>query len=264
MVTLDQAGAGRDFTEIHLPPPRLARAVVHLFVIHNVAEAHSCSSWRIVPDMSPHLLAHFTERGLRVSVVGARTVFVDRPQGTRYFTVGARLVPGTLPLLFKYPATDFIDKSIAIEEISGSRGSELKERLESERSPAVALSLISEFLSQIMDPALQVDWRIRWLQSLAKEQRGRLHVADLAREMGVATRTLRQVAGDTIGLSPKQFARIHRLFAALELGLGESRGWAQVAAATRYADQAHMIREFQSLLGESPEVYRRRSIQGRF
>jgi len=62
-----------------------------------------------------------------------------------------------------------------------------------------------------------------------------------------------------LGLSPKRLLRIERLHRVLANSQGGSVSWAQLAVTCGFADQAHMIREFQELLGESPTAWSSRS-----
>ena len=58
------------------------------------------------------------------------------------------------------------------------------------------------------------------------------------------------------GLSPKEMARVARLRALLAQLASDGRAdWAGLACDFGYADQAHLINEFQSLTGKSPQRY---------
>jgi hypothetical protein len=63
---------------------------------------------------------------------------------------------------------------------------------------------------------------------------------------------------DWVGLTPKQYARLARLRAAIaHLGAREPASWADFAVARGYWDQAHMIHEFTALVGVPPAAFRR-------
>jgi AraC-like DNA-binding protein len=55
----------------------------------------------------------------------------------------------------------------------------------------------------------------------------------------------------SVGLAPKRALRIARLHRALRLADGR-QPWSAAAAAAGYADQAHLTRDMQALLGEGP------------
>ena len=75
-------------------------------------------------------------------------------------------------------------------------------------------------------------------------------MSEAADRLGLATRTLRGIAKDGLGLSPKQYARVERLFRAL--GQTGPATWAERAVRSGFADQAHLVRECRKLLGETP------------
>jgi AraC-like DNA-binding protein len=61
----------------------------------------------------------------------------------------------------------------------------------------------------------------------------------------------RQFAGE-IGMSPKQFVRVARFAAAIDLKRKSNRSWLNIAQELGYFDQMHMIREFRILGGDTP------------
>ncbi len=89
-------------------------------------------------------------------------------------------------------------------------------------------------------------------------RRGDVSIAELARRSGTHTRTLVRLFDHAVGLSPKRFARIVRLQAALR-ALPAGGSWAGVALELGYCDQAHFIREVRELFGTTPrEIMRLR------
>lgn len=86
--------------------------------------------------------------------------------------------------------------------------------------------------------------------------RGELPVTALAAELEVAPRTLLRRFRAATGMTPKQYARIARFWAAARSLMDHDRaGWSRVAAETGYADQAHLTNEFADLLGLSPSRF---------
>jgi AraC-like DNA-binding protein len=63
-----------------------------------------------------------------------------------------------------------------------------------------------------------------------------------------------------VGLSPKAYARVRRLQAALRLLGGGPLGGAHVAAEVGYFDQAHFVRDFESFTGMTPTQYSQQRI----
>jgi AraC-like DNA-binding protein len=76
------------------------------------------------------------------------------------------------------------------------------------------------------------------------------HTAEL---LHVSERHLRVVFADVMGLSPKAYARVERVRAALAR-IGE-RDFARLADELGYYDQSHLTNEFRSVMGVTPGAY---------
>ena len=223
--------------------------------MQQVAAAPGGRTWRVVPDLNPHLIFTVARAGSRVHarcfLVGARSRFADVAMANRILTCGVCLRPGALPHLTRLPSSDFTDRSIPIEAVFGTPGRLLMERLGELAPGRGALSTIAAFLAEVWTgqnrPAsLPID--------------GCSRVQQLAAQAGLPSRTLHSRLTQEIGLSPKRVLRIQRLQRALTLAQDRAAAWPHVAASAGFADQAHMIREFVDLLGESPTAWRRRSV----
>jgi AraC-like DNA-binding protein len=253
MILLDQAGAGATAAR-SFPPPRAQELLVEHFWAQQIRRSPTGRTWWIIPDPNPHMIFVVSREGSRVqarcTLVGPRSRFTDVAMANRILTCGARLRPGALPLLTGFPASDFTDRSVPVETAFGARGRLLMERLGELRSPFRALGMISDFLSHEwtgQNRALRV--------SFGQCTR----VEEMATQAGLPIRTLHGRLMQHVGLSPKRLLRIERLHRALAASQSRSVAWAQVAAISGFADQAHMIREFVDLLGESPSIWRGRS-----
>ena len=72
-----------------------------------------------------------------------------------------------------------------------------------------------------------------------------------ARAIDLSPRQVQRLTAATHGAAPKRLASKYRtLPAATLLGLGEAGNWPGVAHG--FADQAHLIRDFQRFIGQSP------------
>jgi AraC-like DNA-binding protein len=253
VILLDQAGAGADGARF-FRPLRTHEPFIEHFWIQRTRSSPAGNNWRIIPDANPYLIfvaAHENSRvHQRCFLVGPRSRFADVTMADRILTCGARLRPGALPLLTRFSASDFTDRSVSVEDVFGVHGKMLIEQLDELRSPIAAVGIISDFLSH------------RWtvhnrVARLPLDQYTR--VEEMAAQTGWPIRTMRSRLMQHVGLSPKRVIRIERLHRALFGSQYRSVAWGEIAASSGFADQAHMIREFRDLLGESPTVWSRRS-----
>ena len=77
----------------------------------------------------------------------------------------------------------------------------------------------------------------------------------LAQAAGWSRKHLAARFRDEIGIGPKAVARIVRINRAIGEARSAAVGWADIAAGCGFADQAHMTREFQALVGVSPTAW---------
>lgn len=254
MILLDQAGAGAAGTRLFSPSYAQARFVEH-FWSQQPPSGQTGRLWRIIPDANPHLIfvisrEEFGGNCIRCFLVGPRSRFADVAIANRVLTCGARLRPGVLPLLTHLPASDFTNCTVPVEEVFGARGRSLTNRLGETRSSGRAVAALARFLSSELAGHDCVRRFPRGMGSC---------VEGMAREAGMPIRTLHSRLIRYIGLSPKRLLRIERLHRALAGCQDRPVAGAQLAADCGFADQAHMIREFHDLLGESPTAWSRRS-----
>lgn len=84
-------------------------------------------------------------------------------------------------------------------------------------------------------------------------QQGVVRIPQLATESGLGARQFERRFLQTVGMSPKRFARVARFQTALDAKIAAPRrSWSEIAQHLRYYDQMHMIHDFQLLGGATP------------
>jgi AraC-like DNA-binding protein len=85
---------------------------------------------------------------------------------------------------------------------------------------------------------------------------GRIQVGTLAGKIGWSRKHLVTRFNAEIGLGPKTLARVVRFNRVTALAEGRAGGgWADIAAACGYSDQAHLVRDFHDLAGTTPVAW---------
>jgi AraC-like DNA-binding protein len=140
------------------------------------------------------------------------------------------------------PARDVLGRHVGPLEDAVRRVSRFEQRI------AAAEAWIGGFLGEAraQDP---VDRAAR----LLARANGRPAVATLAERAGLSARQLQRRFIEAVGVAPKHYARLHRFAAAIAAReTHPTRPWTDIAHACGFADQAHLIREFQTLSGRAP------------
>jgi AraC-like DNA-binding protein len=165
---------------------------------------------------------------------------------------------GALPFL-GIPLGDLEGAYVGVDEIWGRVGRDLHERLIETSAAASRFRILEEFL--LSRPWLSADRRPGVTAAMgAIEDNPSIRMADIQEVADMSTKRLNTLFRAEVGLSPKAYARVRRLQAALRLlGAGPVSG-ARVAAEVGYFDQAHFVRDFESFTGMTPTQYSQQQI----
>jgi AraC-like DNA-binding protein len=161
--------------------------------------------------------------------------------------------PDGLQRLFSLPTHELTDVACDVHGVLGARMSHLWQILGSLSLFQGRVRVVNEFFLRqaVCSPAANSTSRA---VSNIVQRRGCLDIAWLADAMGVSPRQLARRFMDSVGISPKLFARIVRFQAALESkALHAGKSWTEIAHEFGYFDQMHMIHDFEQLAGGSPK-----------
>jgi AraC-like DNA-binding protein len=157
---------------------------------------------------------------------------------------------GAFPFL-GIPLSDLENAYVGLDAIWGRGGVELHERLIDAPTTEARFGVLESFLVSQRSSVRRHPGVAAAVDAI--EANPSIQMADLRDLVGMTTKRLIALFRAEIGLSPKAYARIRRLQAALRL-LGSMSG-ARVAAEVGYFDQAHFVREFRSFTGMTPTQY---------
>lgn len=156
---------------------------------------------------------------------------------------------------------DLCQRMVDLGDVFGAAGRRLVERVRAAPSWRLRFDLVEAFVAgrDAFAPSPGIAFAYRRLA----ESAGSLGIAALADEIGWSRTHLAGRFRAEIGLGPKRVARMMRFQQACALagpagGATHGGGWAAIAAACGYADQAHLIRDFVEMAGEPPCAWARR------
>lgn len=165
---------------------------------------------------------------------------------------------GAFPFL-GIPLGDIEDAYVSVDDVWGPDGRDLHERLIETSAADVRFRVIEEFLLSRL--ATSLDRHPGVAAAIAAiENDPSVRMADIRDQVGIATKRLVALFRAEVGLSPKAYARVRRLQAALRLLSAGPVGGARIAAEVGYFDQAHFVRDFESFTGMTPTRYSQQRI----
>jgi len=237
----------------HAPTPEL-RADVACYWTAVTSDAN-----RILPDGCVDIL--FDMHKGRAEVAGVMTRAVVTPEGTRSSFLGVRFKPGAAFRMLGVSARETRDGTPLLDELWGRVGRELAQRIFEGRTLTERLAILNQTLTR--HGVRTRDPRVMRAVSQISQTHGATRMATLAAELGLGVRQLERLFDEHVGIGPKMLARVVRMQHAVK-GLGRAP-MASLSRASGYADQAHMIRDFEALAGVSPgELCRERAMSHLF
>jgi AraC-like DNA-binding protein len=166
-----------------------------------------------------------------------------------------RLLPIVAHRLLRERMSLFYGQVVDLEAVFGVEARRLSQRLAAAPNSAVRFAIVEHFLlrrlnEHAINPALaEAVIRLR-------ASGGSLPIRDLAVEIGYSGKHMITLFRDAVGATPKVYARLLRLERAVKMiHKAQRAGWAEIALACGYYDQAHFIREFRQFTGDTPTAF---------
>ncbi len=229
---------------------------------------------RVLPDGAMQLVVNLRDQPMRVFDRHRPSTHVALPSAiltgpTAEFniisaadtasTVGVSFRPGGAAAFLGMPPAELFDRDLDLATAWGQCfADEVRNRtLECESAAARLDGLDALLLRQWrgLDVTHRaVDWAVR-----ALSQRTAPPVADIVGRVGMSHRRFIELFHAAVGLTPKRFSRLQRFQDLLRSAHAtHEQGWADLAAACGYSDQAHLTHDFRAFSGLTPSDYLRR------
>lgn len=253
-----------------LPRPDLAHIVKCVWNYESTAGEREGRPERIVPDGNPELIVHYghpfseitAERGKqaqpRAFLMGqmTRPLALDPTKGAPGI-MGVRFHPAGVRAMIGASMDEFTNRRLRIADVAPAATESLVDQIATALTAAERAAILQNFVAEraACHARFQDVDVARWIARLAYA-RGRLSIADLARDADLSPRQLERRFAAQVGIAPRQYANVIRFRSVFDLLNGAIKpDWATLAAGAGYFDQSHMIRDFQRFLGCSPTAF---------
>jgi AraC-like DNA-binding protein len=251
--------------------PALADFVKCVWSLESDGAVFDASSERILPEGCVELVFHYASPLLsryagaatfeqpRSFVVGQMRRFLEITPHGRVGFVAIRFTVRGAYLFFPGPLSELTNRDVELENVWGDFAREVAERVAdgpnmAARVASVERALLRQARRDRFDPLVN-----RALQ-LIEQQGGQTSVAELAPTLGSSARQLARRFQATVGVSPKEFARVTRFLRAVRaIDAGSFATFTETALECGYFDQAHFNHDFRELAGMTPADFCRSS-----
>jgi AraC-like DNA-binding protein len=167
---------------------------------------------------------------------------------------GVRLTPEGAIKLFGAPLKEYHNSFLDTEAFLASKVTPILSNLVAAETVQERIFLAETFLhSQVKLYQLERNYFTEALKLIRHHDE--LNIAELSKKVYVGERQLQRSFQDKLGISPKGYLRVMRLYRAHQQGLIQQESYTNIAYQCGYADPAHFTRDFKEYFGVSPEKH---------
>jgi AraC-like DNA-binding protein len=199
-------------------------------------------------------LRHF-ERLEGSVLVGPHSEYFVLDTAEQVRVAGIHFLPGGASPFLRLPAIELHGQHVSMGDLWGGFAGELRERLLLANTVDAQFDIMEAALQARMTRPLEHHRAVAF--GLREFHCGARSVAEVIDITGISARRFVEVFKQRVGMAPKQYCRVRR-FQRLIRGLpGDAAAidWADLAIASGYCDQAHLIHDFRAIAGISPGEY---------
>lgn len=252
-VLYPHAGTTRFTESIRPPSSDLAKLVKQYWSVHWDLNGQARHVVEILPPPAVNLVIAKDRSWVQGLVRGLFRYTLD---GAGWL-FGVSFTPAGFRPFLGFAVARLTGQATPVEEVFGERGVSFATSVRRAHDDTGRVSLAEDFLHGCalpLDPNIPV---VNAIVDRIMTDHSVTRVADIADHFQVGTRTLQRLFREYVGVHPKWVIQRYRLQEAMaQLDAGESVDLAALAAELAYADQAHLARDFKTVLGRSPSEYR--------
>jgi AraC-like DNA-binding protein len=238
------------------PSQRLQKIVKCYYLYENTHKPSSVSPELVSPDgtFEINFRLNFPEQGMNTYLIGLFAESVIHNPAEMGKILGISFHPWAIFSLLKIPCGELIDRKIDAVQLFGRSIRVLYDRILSEESVGKAISLIEEYFDGLYP---ERDLIIEDVSRKIIQSGGSLKMDSLYSSYNLSGRRIEQRFLETIGITPKYFARLMKYRNALSHMKKSSCNinLTSIAYQCGYYDQSHFIREFNAFAGVAPAKY---------
>lgn len=233
------------------PEPELASLVEQFWLVDWDLRNQPTHHQQNLPDPNMHLV--ISDQSAKImGPVSKKYGYIMQGQGR---IIGVKFNLGVLAKRLPCALDKAVDKEFEAADIFEFDQQKLIENTLYAKTDDAAIAYISRELKSNARPLNPIILTVQTLAEQIKNNSEINRVEILAELSQHSVRNLQRMFKTYVGLSPKWLIRKYRLHHALELLENQQLTLSQLAANLDYADQSHLIRDFNAFLNITPKQY---------
>lgn len=237
-----------------LPSDDLKFFVMHYWAIRWDLRGQPPYTSKTLPHPCVHLV--FEPGGAKVyGVMNDRFTHTLEGKGQ---VLGIKFRPGAFYPFLNAPVSRITDKVICLPDMFAVDTRALEAAILSSEDDGKMAEMAQAFLRErLPEPDANIALINQIIDCIITDRSITL-VDDVVSRLHISKRTMQRLFSQYVGVSPKWVIKRYRLHdAAEQVASGSIEDWARLAAELGYFDQAHFIKDFKKLVGQTPGEYAR-------
>ena len=219
--------------------------------------------YKILPDGCVDIIFSFDKvtDTFFARIVGTTTTFinVDYPDSIQVF--GIRFKPAGITVFTRIPIEEFTNRIVDLASAETLFCQSFYETLSEKQSTEEIIKHTDNYLISCLPHLYNSDKQIIHAVDMIYLAKGQLSLSDTASEVCLCQRHFERKFKSAIGISPKSFAKIIRFNNTLRhLRSHPHKDLLTVAVECGYYDHTHLIKDFKTLSGNTPDNIRRQKV----
>jgi AraC-like DNA-binding protein len=223
---------------------------------------------RILPDSCVELVIHFnqpyktTYSNNRIEVqpqsfvVAQMKSFIEIEPDGKIGMISIRFSAQGAYHFFGMPMKEIANGIVDLKLLWNDLAKEIEERIVESTNTKQRIKRIQRYLLTQLQRNGKVDLTVDYCVHMIYATTGQIRVEDLSTKTGLSNRQLVRKFNNSIGLSPKEFARIIKFIGSLNyLKANKETNLSAAAHHCGYYDQAHFIHDFKEYAGLTPTQF---------
>ncbi len=249
-----KAGEKKFSLSRHLPSPDLAFFIERYWIVAWDLRGQEPYTQETLPFPCVNLVF---ERG-QSRVYGVETGKFARLLEDQGRVFGIKFRPGAFYPFVKWPVSQITNGSIAFQDAFGIDGTALEKAILSQDNELEMVAIAEGFLREVLPEQDKNVSLINEVVDYIIAHQEITHVDDVSNRLNLNKRTIQRLFRQYVGVSPKWVIKRYRLHEVAErLASGEVVDWPGMIVELGYSDQAHFIKDFKTIVGQTPAEYAR-------
>jgi len=249
--------------EWYAPHPVLSHWIQCYWTVKSPQPLQSVLTENLYPDGGTTLILDFSAKA--IPHVSFNAFFhINKIQFTgQVDRLGIRFHPGGAYQLLGLEMSLVLDKECFVDDLNVQSFNNLQEQLATKITTADRIEAINDWF---LHKAIKTHSRQNYIQNiLALIKQPQLSIAEAMTHIPMSRRQLERKFQLEVGIAPARIKQLNQIKQArLMITRNPSISLAQVALETGFYDQAHFIRQFQKITGQTPGQYRQKKMSQKY